>query len=240
MRTKVETLELFLHAIRKRLKLSKEEIKMAPRRLALQDIQAVFTEIYRTNAWHGESSVSGMGSGLNQTATIRRQLPQILRDFNVHSMLDAACGDYFWLKEAELPLDRYVGIDIVKPLIAHNRQTYGGERRDFLCLNLVTNPLPQVDLILCRDCLVHLPLNDALAAIGNFKRSQSTFLLTTTFTETLRNKDKNRGRWRPLNLEIPPFDFPPPSKIINEQCTCMGGQYPYKCLGLWRLDAISV
>jgi hypothetical protein len=45
--------------------------------------------------------------------------------------------------------------------------------------------------------------------------------------------------WRPLNLELPPFNFPKPVKLINEQCTEGNGEYTDKHLGLWFLDEVD-
>ena len=32
-----------------------------------------------------------------------------------------------------------------------------------------------------------------------------------------------------------PFNFPPPLRLVNENCTEGDGAYGDKCLGLWRL-----
>ena len=50
----------------------------------------------------------------------------------------------------------------------------------------------------------------------------------------------NTGDWRTINLERPPFNFPKPMKLINEECTLDGGMHTDKCLGLWKLDSIDV
>jgi hypothetical protein len=96
-----------------------------------------------------------------------------------------------------------------------------------------------VDLILCRDCLVHLPLADAVNAVDNLRRSGSQYLLTTTFV----NRDDNRdipaaGGWRPLNLRRPPFNFPDPLLVLDERCTAGDGKYADKSLGLWLLASL--
>ena len=48
--------------------------------------------------------------------------------------------------------------------------------RVFLRLDLTRDPLPDGDLILCRDCLVHLPFEDVRRAVRNFKRSGARWL----------------------------------------------------------------
>jgi hypothetical protein len=39
-----------------------------------------------------------------------------------------------------------------------------------------------------------------------------------------------------LNLQLPPFNFPAPLRLIEENCTEDGGKYADKSLGLWRLS----
>ena len=42
-------------------------------------------------------------------------------------------------------------------------------------------------------------------------------------------------KWRTLNLQIEPFNFQLPIKVINENCTENNGRYKDKCLGLWEV-----
>jgi len=50
-----------------------------------------------------------------------------------------------------------LGSDVVKELIDENYRRYAGPAREFVCLAIARDQLPPADLILCRDCLVHLP-----------------------------------------------------------------------------------
>src|SRR5206468_8081366 len=123
-------------------------------------------------------------------------------------------------------------------LVERNQRIFGDSERRFIHLDITRDYLPQVDLIFCRDCLVHFPLAEIANALTNFKRSKSKYLLTTTFTEPRANTEIATGQWRPLNLQLPPFNFPPPLRLINEKCTEVNGAYADKGLGLWRLEDI--
>jgi hypothetical protein len=94
-------------------------------------------------------------------------------------------------------------------------------------------------LILCRDCFIHLSHRDILSAIRNFQLSGSKYLLTTTFPGIDENKNIVTGRMRPINLQRPPFNFPLPILLINEQCTEGEGRFADKTLGLWEIKKIS-
>jgi len=197
-----------------------------------------FTDIYDAGGWRGVSSTaSGSGSTMDQTAHLREELPGLLAELGARSLLDAPCGDFHWMQTCPLDLDEYIGLDIVPRLVAENVERFGGERHRFEVADLAVDTLPLADVILCRDCLVHLPLRDALSVVRNFRRSGSGYLLSTTFPDTTVNAElAQAGGWRPLNLELAPFDLGPPLRLLNEGTTEYGDRYRDKSLGLWRLS----
>lgn len=199
---------------------------------------ARFQRIFEENAWGNSESVSGEGSNLERTAAVRAKLPGLLARHHVRSILDAPCGDFYWMKEVALGDIDYMGADIVPEIIERDIEWYAGERRSFVLCDLIADPLPKADLILCRDCLVHLPYAETRRAIDNFRRSGATWLLTTTFTGDRVNRDIEIGDWRPINLERAPYGFPRPVDLINEESDEVDeelGAFPDKSLALWRL-----
>jgi hypothetical protein len=197
----------------------------------------IFGEIFKRNIWRGDESRSGQGSDMIQTEIIRRTLPELVCQFGVKTMLDVPCGDFNWMKTVDLDLN-YIGGDIVPDLVDDNSRRYQSRTRCFRILDACSDELPSVDLVLCRDMLVHLSFADAMRALTNMRRSGSKYLLTTTFTERRSNNDVQTGQWRPLNLGLPPFNFPAPLMIIKEGCTEWNGAWADKCLGLWLLTDI--
>ncbi|WP_392535289.1 hypothetical protein [Nostoc sp. C117] len=199
----------------------------------------VFNDIYYRNRWGDRESISGRGSNLQQTSVIIKKIPVLLEKLNVKTILDAPCGDFYWLKEAQLNIDKYIGCDIVADLITDNQRRYANEAREFINLDLAIDPLPEVDLIFCRDCLVHLSFKDAIAVIKNFKKSNSTYILTTIYPGIPENKDIVTGDWRAIDLQLPPYNFPDMLEIIDEETT-ERKDYPQKSLGLWKLSDIGL
>ena len=197
-----------------------------PRALRRTSLATVFTEIYRTNAWRDPESVSGRGSTLARTNVITSQLPVLLQELNADSLIDAACGDFNWMRYVDLGSIKYTGIDIVPALIDRNRQLY---QRTFVVLDITKDRMPDADVILCRDCLIHLSFKSIKAAISNFKKTSATHLLCTTHSTVTENTDCPDGSWRNINLLLPPFNFPQPVKLFVEDAE-LG-----KCLGVWRL-----
>ncbi len=213
------------------------------RREELQDLdlRGRFSHIYEVNLWGSEASRSGSGSVDEQTARIRQMLPDYVRELGVRSMLDIPSGDFAWMQYVPLDGVAYIGADIVPHLVARNQQNFatasedGPGSRRFQMLDLTADPLPLVDLILCRDCLVHLSFGHIWKAIDNLRRSGSTWLLTTTFPAHTDNEEIEDGDWRMLNLEQAPFHFPAPVTLLNEGCTEQEGKFADKSLGLWRI-----
>jgi hypothetical protein len=198
--------------------------------------QATFTAIFQHKAWGDGESVSGPGSSRARGDDFRHDLVALLDAWHVRAIVDAPCGDVNWMRHilADRPMS-YTGIDIVEPLIASNVERYAAADCRFLCADLTRADLPRADLIICRDGLVHLSFADALAAIDNFRRSGSRYLLATTFIERVANDDVETGGWRPLNLQLAPFNLAAPLALVDERCTHTGGIYRDKRLGLWPL-----
>jgi len=196
----------------------------------------VFRQIYHEKSWGNSPSVSGTGSDVVQTKEIVKELPVLLKRIGAKTMLDAPCGDYYWMKDCKLKV-RYTGIDIVPELIRVNQEKYADEKTGFMLMNIIADELPRVDVIFCRDCLVHFCYKDIFVALDNFKDSRSVYLITTTFPGR-RNEDIRTGGWRPINLQAEPFNFPPPMVIINEKCSEGEGVYSDKSLGVWKLSEI--
>ena len=191
--------------------------------LAATSPEQIFTHIFANNLWGDAESASGVGSNLVQTKILREQLPSLLRGLGVRSMLDIPCGDYYWLSQVELGVSTYIGADIVEELIRNNqtRFTRGepGRSISFVKLNLLGSELPRVDLVLCRDCLVHFSNADVQQALRQIKQNGSTYLLTTTYPKRRNEQDIRTGAWRPINLQAAPFNLPKPTLTIHEGCT---------------------
>jgi hypothetical protein len=197
---------------------------------------AVFTEHFAKKFWACKESVSGYGSTIAATATIREILPKIVNDFGVQTILDIPCGDFNWMRLINLPV-RYIGADIVDDLVSENQSRYGSDTRSFVRLDLTADPLPIADLVLCRDCLFHLSFADIARSLNNIRRSGSRYLLATTNPNVPKNKDAVSGDWRSIDLQKAPIFLPQPDLLIAE------GSYslPHaedKYLGLWRVSSL--
>lgn len=196
------------------------------------DAETVFSDIYERNLWNDPESASGRGSTLQRTTVIRSVLPALLREVGAESLLDAPCGDFNWMRHTELGPVTYIGADVVPSLIARNEQRYGRDDRKFMVLDITKSGIPRVSVILSRDCFAHLSFRNILSAVANFKRSNSEYLFATTHTDVREHRDIPTGQGRNVNLQLSPFNFPEPVKLVIEDAE-LG-----KCLGIWRLQQL--
>jgi SAM-dependent methyltransferase len=195
---------------------------------------ATFTRIYEQNLWGDKESVSGSGSSLAATAALRAELSLLLKRLGVQSLLDAPCGDFLWMKEVVGGLGQYTGVDIVRGLIERNQAEYASDNVRFVCADICTDELPGADLVLCRDCFIHLPTALIFASLRNFQRTGARYLLLTNSPDAGAYFDIPVGSFRKVDFRQPPFCFQEPLCIIGEmEGTC-------RQLSLWDLSTLPV
>jgi SAM-dependent methyltransferase len=197
-------------------------------------VDEVFLKIYQENHWRDPESLSGTGSNERSTAEVIRIVNQVLGKYNIKTILDIPCGDFNWMKKVKLAGIDYIGGDIIDSLIERNDKNFSNASVSFRKINLLESTLPSVDLIFIRDCLVHFSYTDIHKALVNIRKSGCTYLLTTTFPDH-KNYNIVTGDWRPINLELSPFNLPAPLAVFKEHCQ-EDKRYEDKSLALWRIS----
>ncbi len=160
----------------------------------------------------------------------------MINKYQLKTILDAPCGDYNWFRLVERGNHvKYIGGDIVEPLIEKNNECYSSDNTAFIVLDICNDKLPQADMWLCRDCLFHLSHEDIRKVIKNFLSSEVPYLLTSIHTKCTANKDIFTGNFRLLNLELPPFNFCQPILYIDDWIE----GFPERKLGLWSKEMLE-
>ncbi len=194
-----------------------------------------FTAIWEGRFWGKGESVSGTGASLDETEVIRKVLPALFSDFGIRELTDAGRDDVNWQPGILGGLTSYRGVDVVEGLIEGNRKKFSGSQKcSWSALDIVETTLPKTDAILCRDCLTHLPLVDALTALSRMRASGAKYLIATTH-EGRDNKNIGIGDWYGMNLQAPPFSFRTPLHLLKEELPGSA-----KALGVWKLADLSV
>jgi SAM-dependent methyltransferase len=202
--------------------------------------ESVFCTIYKKRTWGGRSA-SGGGSDLLRTISVRQALPTLLHDIGARTVLDAPCGDFHWMAHVSLGVDSYIGVDIVPEVISQNKQKYETKNVRFFRADITRDELPQTALILCRDCMVHLSYKDIFLCLHNFRKSGSTYILATTYPgQVRRNWNIVTGMWRPLDLQLPPFNFPEPLQLLRDGSGSKSLFDRNKYLGLWKIEELLI
>ncbi len=173
--------------------------------------EGVFNEIYDTNYWGSDESISGTGSEFLQTELISKELPKVFEIYNIKTFLDAPCGDFQWMKRVIDKYDiNYIGADIVKALIENNNEAYSNEKINFIHLDICKDTMPKSDLMLCRDCLFHLSFQDIKSFFIKFIDSNIQYLLLTNHKQSnkkFENLDIQTGDFRMLDLFSSPLNL---------------------------------
>jgi len=197
-----------------------------------------FTKIHDDNLWGSSESVSGPGSTLERSEQLRKGLPPLIAEFKAKVFLDVPCGDFFWMQRVDMGDCTYIGGDIVEGLVKSNQEKFGDAKRRFMQIDLVNDTLPQADMLLVRDCFIHLPFELITKAIRNIARSNIRYLLTTTYCYKRQNWDIPIGKFREVNLTRYPFFLPPPLRMIREDIIEDRPDHE-RHIGIWNVDQLS-
>ena len=194
---------------------------------------------------HEPESWCGEGSYVENTSEVRSFLQAALTKYEIHSIVDAGCGDMNWLKIVDLPGVDYTGYDLDPGFVSDNQTRFPDLR--FVHADVREVEWPKVDLIICRDLLIHLKHQDVLKLLAAFKASGARYLITTTYDDVTRNVDftprqkscaytREQRVSRKLNLRLDPFLLGDPIEHIHENTgqACQG-----RTVGIWDLEAYN-
>ena len=181
-------------------------------------------QVYEMNLWGSNNSKFYSGDGSHQPEIIKPYLKVItsfLKSFkNPISVCDLGCGDFNIGKELFENTKKYIAVDIVSDLIAHNKEMFKADNLEFQCLDIALEDLPSGDCVLLRQVLQHLSNNEVkniVKKLINFKYIIVTeHLPKGNFTpnidiisgQGIRIKKKSG-----INLLAPPFNL----KVIEEK-----------------------
>jgi SAM-dependent methyltransferase len=204
----------------------------------MSDVSRIFTDIYNGNRWKTEEGCSGIGSTLANTKSIREWLPELIKTRKIKSILDVGCGDLNWMSKIEIGIP-YIGIDVVPDLIKKNIEIYSFPFRPtkrFLVLDATSDEVPKADLVVIRCVLYHLSYANITRIIKNVLASEPRYVLITNCKGISVNRDSLDGGYRKLDFTKPPFSFPSPSAIYNDDNGSNEEMrlYTFKKLSVWN------
>jgi hypothetical protein len=179
-------------------------------------MEAIFTEIYNTNAWGCQETVSGPSSTLERTQELRDRLPEIFQELEIQSIIDCGCGDWNWMKTVKLTGIQYIGLEIVQPLVEILQSQFSSATVKFEKLNILQEPPETGDLWLARDLLCFFSSKEIKRFFEIFLDSKSKFLAISTVDTEQPFQGSLSGHWKPLDLFKEPFRMPEPMLEIPD------------------------
>jgi hypothetical protein len=214
----------------------------------------VFSGIYDNFGFGSTESRSGPGSTLEETRLLRDRIKDLIKVYDIKSVVDAPCGDFNWMKEIVFSFERYMGGDIVEACIKENNERYSNSRIKFITLDLLKDEIPEGDLLIVRDIIGHFPIEDGKKIVDNILKSNCKYLLSTTWAKKIENNwskcnpnDVHRenegaeyGRFYPVNLMAEPFNFPEAEVFLEEDVAVDNFENGNrKALAFWDIQKIK-
>lgn len=190
-------------------------------------VENIFTTIYFTSSWINADnfeSRSGAGSIFKNTRNISSELPKIIDQYNITSMLDAGCGDWNWMRHLNLNCS-YVGAEIVEPLIKFLDRKYSSKDVKFIHSDIIIDKMDYYDLVMARDVLVHLPDIGIMKFLENYLTSKSKYLMVS-HCSVGKQFDIEAGNLRYINWDK--YNVEPLYKFIDSEiyhCDTFTEQY---------------
>jgi SAM-dependent methyltransferase len=192
------------------------------RRNSRRTTEQVFTDIYRHNKWGGAAGELSSGDGSGDQAVVAAYVDMVTAratsdGFAGQRFVDLGCGD-FRVGRQLLPLcSKYVGVDIVAPVVLHNQQTYGNPTTHFMHLDIVTDPVPPGDVCFVRQVFQHLSNAQIHAVLAKLDAYRWVFITEHHPSDrhgVVPNMDKPHGGDiraydnSGVYLDEPPFSLP--------------------------------
>ena len=213
----------------------------------------VFTNIYENFGFGSTESRSGPGSTLEETKLLREKIKDLIKEKNIKSVVDIPCGDFHWMKEIVFNFESYIGGDIVEEAVKTNNEKYSNSKIKFINFDLINDEIPESDLLIVRDVIGHLPLDNGKKVIQNILNSKCKYLLSTTWAKKINdnwtkcnpsdvdreNEGVDYGRFYPVNLMSSPFNFPEADAYLEEDVRVDNFEKGNrKVLALWDLQKV--
>jgi SAM-dependent methyltransferase len=188
--------------------------------------EEVFTKIYEQKIWgiNEENGRSGGGSSLKATVEYRQFLECLLKIGNIHSVVDAGCGEWEFSKKIDWSGILYIGYDVVRAIVEKDQKAYGCEHIQFVHADILSTDLPSADLLICKDLLQHLTNADIMALIAQFPKYKYCLIVNDVDkkTKSSLNRDMALGMTRTVDLTQPPFNLDA-KKVFTYPVDYVGG-----------------
>ena len=203
----------------------------------LEERREAFDHIYEKKLWGKGESASGEGSWKANAVGAVVAVTDAIQQTQAGSLLDCGCGDLNWIRGAL----QGMRIDVLAVDITPAACSTPPSEIAFQTLDIVTEVPAAHDLVLCRQCLNHMCVSDAVAALHNIRASGSKWLLVTHYTRGSNASLPGREAgvtYRAYNLAEAPFTdalVGEPMLLYDDEYNTAAKEQNPMSLALWRL-----
>lgn len=184
------------------------------------------SDIYERKLWGGSKHDFYSGAGSHSKRLVKpyiKAISDFLKTFDQPlTVCDLGCGDFNVGRHLVPFAKKYIGVDVVEPLVERNKRKFTQKNLEFLCLNMVEDELPKADCVLIRQVFQHLS-NDAITKVIK-KFGQYNYIIVTEHlpkNDFIANLDKpteaniRLSKSSGVVLTEAPFNFrPTDSKVL--------------------------
>jgi len=157
---------------------------------------------------------SGPGSSEEYTREWRAFVQEFISKNTVMTIVDWGCGDWTHSKLIDWNNAKYFGIDIVPSLIESLNQQFADENTSFHLFDpdiissrsLISIVCQNVDVIICKDVIQHLPNDVSIELLKTFIDS-CKFLILVNDIKGNPNVDTHIGGCRHVDPRLPPISI---------------------------------
>jgi len=162
-----------------------------------------FIDIYQNDRW-GLAKVKGDGAVLQRFADL---IQSVITRHKIRSVAEFGCGFWSYARLLDWTGLTYDGYDVVPEVLDFNIGYYGAPNIRFHQMTEGVTPGP-ADLLISKDVLQHLPVEDVAAYLAMFRERFSFMLITNDiYPETNTNGPIAHGGYRAIRLDLPPFNL---------------------------------
>jgi hypothetical protein len=157
-------------------------------------------------------------SGLDGTAELRSQLPELFFKHNIKSIFDAGANDASWQVQTIGQHVQYHAGDHDHFAVLRAKELYPD--LDIQLHDMTQDPFTAVDLLFVRDVTIHMNNFYKRRLLKNWLSSSIPWLLTTQIQNCHENLDQDQqpGDWyfAEINWHLDPWYFPPAVEKIKD------------------------
>lgn len=151
----------------------------------------------------------GSGSDPENAKNYLNILQEYFNDPRFNTIVDLGSGDWRLMEKINIPNNKiYEGFDIVKKVVDNTNKKHSRENVHFYHIHsLEEMQNKKADLLIIKDVMHHWSNKNISYFINNILPNFKYALITNDYDKNADNSDIKAGHFRPINIEIEPYNI---------------------------------